>query len=471
METQEKMEREINLQELFWNILLGWRSIICFGLIFALLLGGVKYAKDMRAYHASQNGGKEVELELTKEEEQQVADAGELISRINEYEKYMETSKLMEINPYEKDIVTLRYRIKSDYTFNYTKDNQEDYTKDVATAYAGYAKSGEVGRRLIKDAGLDLHEGDVSELESVWTEEAYFYIEFAYPEKEKLKEISKSFQEQMSQKESEFQSIGSHTLVLQDESESVIVDSSLVERRNTIATNIVNIKNQLDTMKKSMNDHQLSVLEKETEVDGEEDQEKEEPAAVKPGISLKYIVLGGIFGVFLICIWIVCKMLFTAKLQNPEEIRSMYGARLLGEVSTELENDRFLSVIDKKLLAVKNRRKKKLSQEQQIKMVSANIALSCKQQGVDCIYMTGSEYEKIDAKVADMLKQELSAQGLQVQEGGNIFYEAESLKMAMTVGNLLFVEQTKCSIYDEISNELNLAKEQNGNILGVVVFT
>lgn len=469
MGTQEKMEREINLQELFWNILLGWRSIICFGLIFALLLGGVKYAKDMRSYRAAQNVKLEQkEQELTEEEKQQIADAGELMAQINEYEKYMNTSKLMEIDPYEKNIVTLRYRIKSDYTFNYTKDNQKDYTDDVVTAYANYAGGGEMTRKIIEGAKLDIDQEDLCELESVWENDTFVNIEFTYPEKEKLEDVSKVIKAQMGQKEEEFQSIGSHTLILQSEYQNVVVDSNLAERRNTIATNVANIKTQLDNMKTNMSEQQLKLLEKEESKDTKKKEEK--PAAVKPGFSLKYAVLGGIFGVFLICIWIVCKMLFTARLQNSEEIRSLYGVRMLGEVAVESEKDRFLSVIDKKLLAVKNRRKKKLSQEQQIKLVSANIALSCRQQGVDCIYITGSEYEKIDAKAADMLRQELSAQNLQIKEGENIFYDAKSLQEGMEVGNLLFVEQTNCSIYDEISNELNLAKEQNGNILGIVVF-
>ena len=34
---------------------------------------------------------------------------------------------------------------------------------------------------------------------------------------------------------------------------------------------------------------------------------------------------------------------------------------------------------------------------------------------------------------------------------------------------MIFVEQTGKSIYDEISNELNLAREQKNQILGVVV--
>ena len=67
------------------------------------------------------------------------------------------------------------------------------------------------------------------------------------------------------------------------------------------------------------------------------------------------------------------------------------------------------------------------------------------------------------------MKKELSVQGVKVKEGGNIFYDAESLKEGTKIGNIFFVEQRGQSIYGEISNELNLAKEQNNNILGIVV--
>ena len=107
--------------------------------------------------------------------------------------------------------------------------------------------------------------------------------------------------------------------------------------------------------------------------------------------------------------------------------------------------------------------------EQQIKVISANIALSCKQRGITCFYMTGSEYENADASVLKLLKQELSAQNIQIKEGGNIFYDAESMKQGTEIGYMLFVEQVGQSIYDEISNVLNLAKEQCNTILGAIV--
>ena len=118
---------------------------------------------------------------------------------------------------------------------------------------------------------------------------------------------------------------------------------------------------------------------------------------------------------------------------------------------------------------MKNRKKKFLPLEKQIKVVAANIALSCKQEGIDCIYMTGSEYEKADAAILERMKKALSEQKIKVRDGENISYDAASLQVCIETGNIVFVEQKGQSIYDEIYHEINLAKEQKGNILGAVV--
>ena len=111
-----------------------------------------------------------------------------------------------------------------------------------------------------------------------------------------------------------------------------------------------------------------------------------------------------------------------------------------------------------------------MSPEEQIKMIVTNIVLSCERRKIDCIYITGSDYEKNDEVVMTQIKDELKSQNIHVKEGGNIFYDAESLKKCTETGNIVFVEHNGKSIYDEISNEINLAREQNNYILGMVIF-
>lgn len=467
MESKEKMEREINLVELFWNILFCWRQIVCSAIIFAILFTGVIYLRDRNAYNATlNNGSAQEEIQLTAEEEEQVENAKKMISRIEDYQKYLEKSALMQINPYEKPVVELQYYVESDYTYNYTRDNQIDYTRDVMALYCNYIKSGELSDKVIKDAKLSISKADFSELCNVTQNGNTMAIIIAWAEMEKLDEISELVKKELLQKEKDFQEVGSHRLKLLRESQNMVADTDLAERKNLFSNNVANINMQLNTIKANMSEQQLKLLQSEDDSVNTNDQ----VLVGEPSINKKYIFVGLIFGIFLICIWIVFKTIFNEKLQLPEEIRTLYNIRVLGEISVPSERKRFLSFVDDKLLAIKKRRKKKLSLEQQIKVVAANISLTCKQRNIEQIYMTGSEYEDMDAKTLDMLKMELAGQNVQITEGENIFYNAESLKQGTEIGNLLFVEQTEKSIYDEISNELNLANEQKNYIIGVVVF-
>lgn len=469
METQERMEREINLKDLFWSILFGWRQIVCFGLLFAVVLSGVKYLNDTKAYKTAKNSvsDEQQEIVLPEEELEKVANARDLQARMEEYQNYLDTSVLMQIDPYEKHTVELQYYVESDYVFNYTEDNQMNYTDAVTAMYCNYIRSGEMSRKVIDDADLSITQEDFSELLTVEPDETSIYITIGYPDQEKLEAVAGAVKSLLSQKEPELQQIGPHKLKLVGESQNVVIDKGLIERKNTISNNITSLNTQLKTLKAEMTEQQLNMLNEEQ--GNETVEENLQETATKPAFSKKYMLLGAFMGIFLVCIWIVFRTIFTARLQNPDEIRSLYGVRLLGEISTPTEKKRFLSVIDDKLLSVKNRRRKKLSTEQQIKVVSANLALSCKQQDIEHIYITGSEYENMDTTVINMLKQELTTQNIQIKEGVNMFYDAASLKEGTEIGNILFVEQQNVSIYDEISNEVNLAKEQNSNILGVVV--
>lgn len=465
MENQDGMERELSLMELFWNILFSWRQVICFGVIGAIVLGGIKYVRDSRNYNVAQNVPAQEEIVLTPEEEEQVKDAQIMIERVEDYEKYLDTSALMQINPYEKPVMELQYYVESDYTYNYTQDNQTDYTGDLMSLYYNYIRSGEMSNKIIESLELPVSQADFSELCGVTQLGKTMVVIITWNDEEKLEEISNFIKTELSEMEASFQEVGSHKLKLLRESHNVVADTELAEKKNTISNNITYINTQLNALKATMTEQQLAKLREETGMVNDNDTE----VLAAPGFNIKYIMLGAIGGIFIICIWIACRTIFTVKLQNSEEIRTLYKARLLGEIAVRPKKRQFLSIIDEKLLAIKNRRKKKLSLEQQIKVVAANIALSCKQQNIEQIYITGSEYENLESETLNLLKGEIKAQKIQVVEGGSIFYDAESLKQGTEIGYMLFVEQIGQSIYDEISNELNLAKEQKNNILGVVV--
>lgn len=467
MGTKERATREINLANLFWEILLSWRKCICFGVLFAIVLSGMKYFMDVRSYHASQNIDVEKEKSnLEQEEMEQLSDAVALQGRVDEYEKYQEKSALMQLDPYAKPVLELQFYIQSDYIVNYTNDHERDYTPELVSMYCNYINSGEMAQKVIADAALAVSAEDFRELLSVLSNGSTVSVSISYAEAGKLEEISNVVKSFLEEKEPELQEVGSHKLELIDESQSVVVDTALAEKKNTIADNVATLEYQLKNMKNSMSDKLTALFNIEvSEMRGEQLEEEEEP-----GFSVLFVILGGMLGVILVCIWIACKIIFTSKLQSSEEIGSLYGVRLLGKVElTDNRKRHFLAVIDNWILNLRNRGKKKLPTDQQLEVIAANIALLCKRQELHCIYMTGSEYEKVDKAILDKLKQKLSWQEIKVKDGGNMLYDASSLQSGIENGHIMLVEQRNVSAYDEIYAELDLLAQYSSEVLGVIV--
>jgi len=464
METRDRLEREINIMDLFWDLLFGWRQILCFGIIFAILVCGLNYMK--QNYWGNQNLTiEERERELNNEQMEPIKKARNLQKMIDEFQDYIDTAAVMQIDPYKKHMIELQYYIETDYIINYSKDNMPDYTGTVMSMYYNYIKSGEVSKEIIETEGLSIGQAEFGDLISVNQSGYAIYINIAYPDSEKLKDISKVLQNLLVQKEAEFQIIGSHRLKFMGESTDIMVDETLIEKRSTYLNRISSLETQIETLKKYMTKEQLDLLEEDKKLRYNDKMETS-------NFSIKYAILGLFVGVFLAAMWIICKVIFDVTLKKSEEISSLYGIRLLGEIQVQEENNkkkRFLSMVDDKLLAIKNRRKRKLSMEQQLKFSCTNIVISCKKQNIDSIYITGSEFETMDVSIINTLKQQLKKQNIQVKEGGNMFYDESSLKQGIEIGNILFVEQKEKSIYDEIFNEIQLIQEQKGNILGAIV--
>lgn len=459
MDNHKGMEREISIRELFWSFLMGWRKIVCLAIVFGVLLTGFQYVRGISNVSQETDIEQPIEEKLTESELGEIENIKVLREEVRFYREYLNTFS-MKIDAYNEPIGELQYMIQTDYVMNYTEDVLPDYTSDVISMYAKYVGGEAFRSNLILKAGLEIPSKELKELVNVGREGNMIYIMVKYPDYEKLDAIIKAVKELLSQKESEVQKIGTHKLLFLNDSKYYTVDSNLVEKRSSILTRIATLNVQLNQLESALTDQQKEVLNSE-----EEKQEVSEQSRFQK----KYIVLGVLAGIFIAGMWIACGVLFAGKLQYPEEIRSLYGESLLGEITLRRKRKGILSIIDEKLLALKNRRKKKVTLEQQVDVACANLAVSCKQQDVTSVYITGSGFENIEDSILELLKRKMIEQGIQAEMGGNMFYDAISMKQGGEIGNILFIEQIGESLYEEIFNELYLVKEKKMNLLGMIV--
>ena len=336
----ENQVREISLRQLFWKVMMGWKLWILCAVLFAILLPGVKYAKDVRAYHAAQQPKDEKQeptVVLTDDEQQQIDDVKSLNLLIEKNSNYMQNSILMNIDPYQEHRMELQYYIDSDFVMNYTKDSKKDYTSAIANAYVDYANNGVDQKTIWKDVSTKSEDKYLAELVSANSNsDNTFSVIIKYTDKKGLESVAKQIQNELEKKQPEFsERIGGHKLVLVSENYQVCTDSDLATSQGNVSNLIKSYRDQITALKSAMSEDQLSELEREENLESDD---KEESAAVQvaaPALSKKYVVLGFVMGVFLAALYLVCIAVLSNKLQAAEELVRYYKMRQFGIITRE----------------------------------------------------------------------------------------------------------------------------------------
>lgn len=462
----ENQVREISLRHLFWKVMLGWKLWIVCALLFAILLPGVKYAKDVRAYKAAQQPkDNSQEVEFTREEEQQIEDVKSLQVLMDKNSAYMQDSILMNIDPYQEHVLELQYYVDSDYTYNYTRDNKQDYTSAITNAYVDYASNGLDQKKIWNGAKTKAADKYLAELISAENDsDNTFSVIVKYTDSRYLPNVSEAIQKALSSRHKDIAAqIGNHKLVLVSENYQVCTDSDLANSQNTVANLIKSYRDQITTMRSAMTDAQLEVVDSELSDESDEDTTVVAEAAA-PALSKKYVVLGFVMGAFLAALYLVCVAVLSNKLQEAEELVRFYRLRQFG-ILTQGKGSKGLTGF---LLRLKYRNQKMLSAEASVQLAISNIELYCKNEGITKLFLTGSEIERVEKSTITSIIEGLGAKGIQAVYGENICYDAAAMREASDAGHVVLVEITDVSIYQEIEKELRMLKDWNVDVAGCV---
>lgn len=473
-------EREISISKLFWKVLLAWRCWLAFGIIMAILLSSIaymssqkKYQEELLSYQMYQNGEavEENKIVLTEEEMLEVEDVKILENQIARVREYVKESLYMKLESDNIYALVLQYYVNSDYTYNYTRENTLDYTSALTENYKNYVISGALAKGIKEELNFDVEEGYINELISVESTENTFTVKIFYSDIETLEQMAPIINKLVESRTLQLsKSIGSHKLGLVEMNISSESNSEISTRQKVQSDMIYNYTIQLNALKGGMTASQLEILDiKIAEENGVQEMKELFTKPVVPAFPIIYAIFGFVIGAFFACVCLVFQVIFTVKVQDVEEIEILYDVRNLGEIENNSKKKKLFAFIDTLILKLKNRSKKQLTKEQQIRMICSNLEIACKKADIDKVYFTGSEIEKIDKSILSEIKKVLSLAGIQVCSGENISYDAKSLKEMAQIGHVVLVEQVGVSIYKEIEKEIKIARENSIDILGSIV--
>lgn len=487
MNSKKYEVRPISLIDLFWRIIMSWRRLLAWAVVFTILatvFGGWSYRKEQKVYqkelasYKSESEGaseqnaqnKKQKKKFTKEELRQIDDAVDLQERIARSRNYLENSILMDLDAYVEDKLTLSFYVDSEYTFNYTEDNKLDYTDSLVSAYVGSIETGKLAKQLKKELGLDCDVKYVQELLSAWRDGRILYVTMVYKDAENFDDASKVIQKFMNAQIDDFShSYGPHTLKFVSEQQDEVLDSDLanlqVEKKNSLTS----FREQYKTLTASMSDKQ----KKQLRIKLNQTAEKVENLAVdeltkdleeleEPEFSLMYPVLGFIGGIFLACGWIVMLFVLNNKLEKSQDLKEYFGLKRAGTVF----QDKKRLGLDAFLWKCKTRNQKTMDHDTSLDLVISNVELMCQKAQSKAICLTGTEIEKM-ADV-DVIAQKLEQCGITVHVCGDVCYDQKAMRKAAEIGFVVVMEQVGVSIYREIDRQLERLSQNGIEVLGAI---
>ena len=468
-----KFELDLEIKDFLWEFVRKWRIIIVFAVICAVALAAYQYRADMNKTDVVvvKKTQEELEKAMGTQDLDEVTAAVALKRQIDEKSAYMETSELMQINPYEENVVFLQY---------YVSAPSETSAADIADIYKAYIEKSHLSELVSvqkEDGNLYLNSEKSTDNTHVTVtgadSERSFVVKAAGVTSENARELAEVVKNALQAYYAKvYANLGEHQLQLLDEIDSVIVDQELAELQTWNATAIKTISNNLDSMKNEMTGDQISLYVYRTTVVTEpEDADTPAPVPAKTvTISVKHTIIGAVLGVVLGCAIIMVMYLFAAALRNGEEVKTLYRVKVLGNVdATAFEKKKLFGFVDGFILKLQNFRKTKLSFEQEVQMICANIVLDCQKNNKEKVVLASSVKEALPETVVKAITETCIEKGVAVVTVGAISYDAEALETLAAVGNVVFIEKEHKSLYDELYNEIALCRENAIHVAGMVI--
>ena len=471
-------DREMNLKNLFFTVLLKWRWIILFGLIVAGALPTYKYLSDKKA---AKTGAKTITVDEASMVD--VATAAQLYSEHNMLKSQMAVYD--EMSESNLDFTNMRnvyvqYYIEEDESLKGSEAHPELYYGDIARAitetaddltqvYISLANEDTFLREVLQISESGMSEMLFRQFVVTSAKGHVFSIQLACGENANATEIVRKVREAIEARSERLQFVRPHSLVLV--SSGVIRSKAQVvlSDKYTISNQLYNVENWLTNIKKNISTDYMTYAR--YVADGEIALGEKlviKSSNTKVYFKKKLMLIGFLAGAFVGAFFFACLYIVSMKLHMAEDISECAKLRVF-EVVEAPRKKKIFGFIDKLLGRPISSNRRKLDFDKQIASAVSAISLYAEKNSVKNIAITGSLYDKIDEKITNSLVSGLKSEGIHAEVVDDIAYDKAALKTCAKSDGVVIIEQLRKSLVGEIERELNCAGEYDINVIGAVV--
>lgn len=464
----ETYEQEINLKWLIYRVFRGWRSIVIWAIVIALVAGvgsfGLKVLKLQDPEFIA-----EAELDYQREHASWVATGENFVQQLEnieeakeEQQEYNEKSVLMQIDPLRdfhasfEMYVNYEYQIMPDMAYQ-----NIDLSDRILKAYATYMTNGELQQYVIDNVSYDIERRFLSEILSVSVDYDNNMISVSVRQQnaEYCQEILSLVQTALNTKYEDIRvAIADHTLQTTNSAAYETVDLSLQETQKANVQAIT----QLDM---SMQEVMKSYEEWKKEPEPEYEYTLWEVAKS----SIKMIIIGGVIGAVLVAAVIAFGALLSGKLLNPEDVKNRFGLRVIGQLPAARVKKPF-AFVSRWFAKFGGITAAPEDYNRLAKMVGSSIKsdLASREgaEGWKKIAFTGTVSEEELANVVSALGMDVS---YSVICAPDVLTNADAIEKLSGADCVVLVEKQEVSTLADITKEIEALRAWNKPVLGAVV--
>lgn len=480
-ENKEMREREISLLDLFAEILLHWRGIVMFALAGAILAGVFGYVRSQRAigYQDNiQNNLQEEDIVSLVEQlsEEQLANISIVLRYKDCYKDklyYYENSLLMQFDPFHIQQVDITFMVR-------TEDDRAYMVKDV---YQDLLKNASFYKYVQDQCNI---ESSVDELIEFYSKNqqplqenkaSVFSLRIIHDDADTSRAIADAVVGYIQQQSNKLKSvIGDHEVILVNRSQGEIVSNDVVNKQKACVNDLYSMQNFCNTLIGGFTEEQLTyydyLCEKESGITVDNEQsvqqetESEEPVLAK--LNVKYVVLGLFCFAFFYVFIIFMAYIFNNKIRTTDSFQEMYAVVHLGRIAAP-ERKRFLGAIDRWILRLRYHGRRRFSPEEAVGLTIMAVKMEAQKHNVKNVYLIGCNLVGAAEQVCTQIKSALAKEQIDVCVLNNVLYDAEAMGRLESAEAAVLVETAGVTMYDEITQELQLLNRQKIEVLGGIV--
>ena len=479
---------EIDLKDLMWKLLMQWKAILLVCIAMALLVPGLKYAKDSNAYKTAIADKKKAEEESSKPVEERIDAALKLLpadqredvlfvvqqqDMVNVQKDYLNNSILLNTDPASQRQLSFKFVLKSEagtdmrtLADSYSTCIRRTSSLESLQEIISPDTSLEYIDELIDTRNEDILAGDA--------ESAIYTVIITLPDDADADKIVELIDSEVNDFHDEIDSnVGDHSILKANVEDHSVFNKEIIDRRANLTYTINNLDGSIDAAKVKLSPEQQAAYEaivtiKETSDTVQKATSEDDVSASelqKPGFSRKYAVLGFLLGAFLYAGVYVVMLILKKVIASASAAQRYTGTRLLGEVYRKADHKGLSWLLTSNVVA-RWRYKDKLDMDKQISALAITIDAVCAHHSTDRLTLMLSGVGDGFSDIIDRIVKKSSSEG---NKKSIELINADKMdeKALGAVKNAMYVLCNKSKV-DNLGILMSLVKDYDVTPLGTV---